>query len=103
MYAIIQHGSHQYRADEKGILRVQKIAAEPGEAVIFDQVLALLGEPEVKIGAPYVEGARVTGTVIQQGRGPKIRIMKFKKKKHYKKQAGHRQSFTAVRIEEIAG
>ena len=103
MYAIIEHGGHQYRADEKGILRVQKIALEPGEAVLFDKVLALRGEDEVKVGTPYVEGARVTGTVIQQGRGPKIRIMKFKKKKHYKKQAGHRQAFTAVRIEEIAG
>jgi large subunit ribosomal protein L21 len=103
MYAIIEHGGHQYRADEKGTLRVQKIALEPGEAVVFDKVLALRGEDEVKVGAPYVEGAKVTGTVIQQGRGHKIRIMKFKKKKHYKKQAGHRQAFTAVRIEEIAG
>ena len=102
MYAIIEHGGHQYRADEKGILRVQKIAAAPGEAVLFDKVLAVRGEDDMKIGTPYVAGAQVTGTVIQQGRGRKIRILKYKKKKHYKKQAGHRQSFTAVRIEEIA-
>lgn len=103
MYAIIEHGGHQYRAEEKGILRLQKLAAQPGEAVLFDKVLALRGEDTVQVGTPYLEGARVTGTVVQQGRGPKIRIFKYKRKKHYKKQAGHRQAFTAVRIEEIAG
>jgi large subunit ribosomal protein L21 len=103
MYAIIEHGGHQYRADEKNIIRLQKIDAEPGAAVRFDKVLALRGEDEIKVGAPYVAGAQVTGTVVEQGRGPKIRIFKYKRKKHYKKQAGHRQAFTAVRIEEIAG
>ena len=103
MYAIIEHGGHQYRADEKSIIRLQKIAAEPGEAVLFDKVLALRSEDEVKIGAPYVAGAQVTGTVVQQGCGRKIRILKYKRKKHYKKQAGHRQSFTAVRVEQITG
>ncbi len=101
MYAIIEHGGHQYRAEEKGILRLQKITAEPGEAVLFDKVLALRGEDTVRVGTPYLEGAKVTGTVVQQGRGPKIRIFKYKRKKHYKKQAGHRQAFTAVRVEEI--
>lgn len=103
MYAIIEHGGHQYRAEEKGILRLQKLAAQPGEAVLFDKVLALRGEDTVQVGTPYLEGARVTGTVVQQGRGPKIRIFKYKRKKHYKKQAGHRQAFTAVRVEEISG
>jgi large subunit ribosomal protein L21 len=103
MYAIIEHGGHQYRAEEKGVLRLQKIAAQPGEAVSFDKVLAVRGEEEVKVGAPYVEGAKVTGTVVEQGRGPKLRIFKYKRKKHYKKQAGHRQAFTAVRVEEITG
>jgi large subunit ribosomal protein L21 len=78
-----------------------KIEALPGEKVSFDKVLAVREDSDFRIGAPYVAGAQVECTVIQQGRGAKIRIMKFKRKKHYKKQAGHRQDFTAVRVDSI--
>jgi large subunit ribosomal protein L21 len=102
MYAIIEHGSHQYKATEQAVLRLDKIDAEPGEKISFDKVLAVRGDEDIQVGSPYVEGASVTGTVVQQGRGRKISIIKYKRKKRYRRQAGHRQHFTAVRIDDIA-
>ncbi|NLO73163.1 MAG: 50S ribosomal protein L21 [candidate division WS1 bacterium] len=100
MYAIIEHGGHQYRAEEQGTLRLPKMAAEPGAKVVFDKVLALSAE-NFAVGTPHLAGAEVRGTVLEQGRGPKIRIFKYKRKKHYKRQSGHRQEYTAVRVDQI--
>lgn len=102
MYAIFQQNSHQYKAEENETLRLEKLPAQVGEKVTFDKVLAVRQDGEVVVGTPYVEGARVTGTIVQQGRGRKIRVFKYKSKKHYKRQRGHRQAFTAVRIDEIS-
>jgi len=102
MYAIFQNGGHQHKAQENETLKLEKLPAEVGEKVTFDQVLVAQQNGEILVGTPYLAGARVTGTVVQQGRGRKIRIFKYKPKKHYKRQGGHRQAFTAVRIDEIS-
>jgi len=103
MYAIIQTGGKQYRVKSGEQVKVELLAAEVGAAVSFDNVL-MLGEGEgVTVGAPYVSGAKVKATVVAQGRGEKVRIFKMRRRKHYAKTQGHRQSFTEVRIDEIVG
>jgi large subunit ribosomal protein L21 len=101
MYAIFEHGGHQYRADEQAILRLPKVVAEPGAQVAFDKVLAVSGAEAFQVGAPYLSGAQVRGTVVEHGRGPKTRYIKYKRKKHYKVQGAHRQDYTAVRVDQI--
>ena len=103
MYAVFRTGGKQYRAREGERLRVERLDAAVGDAVEFDQVL-LVGEgADVKIGAPLVEGSKVTGKVVAQGRGDKIMIVKFRRRKHYKRVRGHRQAFTEVEITSIGG
>jgi large subunit ribosomal protein L21 len=103
MYAVIQTGGKQYRVKSGEQLKVEALAAEVGAAVSFDRVL-MLGEGDgIKIGAPFVAGAQVKATVVAQGRGEKLRIFKMRRRKHYAKTQGHRQSFTEVRIDEIVG
>jgi large subunit ribosomal protein L21 len=102
MYAIVATGGKQYRVKEGEKLRVDKLSAEAGETVELDKVL-LVGEgDDVKIGAPYLEGAKVTATVAANGRGDKVKIVKFNRRKHYRKQMGHRQSFTEIEITGIS-
>ena len=102
MYAIFQQGGHQYKAREDEILRLQKLPADVGDEVTFERVLAVRQNGEFVVGTPHLPGASITGTVVQQGRGRKIRIFKYKPRKHYKRQRGHRQPFTAVRIDKIS-
>ncbi|MFO8152510.1 50S ribosomal protein L21 [Thioalkalivibrio sp.] len=103
MYAIIATGGKQYRVAEGDLLRVEKLEAEVGSDIDFDQVL-LVGEgDDVRVGAPLVEGGKVTAIVESHGRGDKVRIIKFRRRKHHRKQMGHRQYYTAVRITGIAG
>ena len=103
MYAVIQTGGKQYRVKSGEQLKVELLAAEVGAAVSFDQVL-MLGEGDgARVGAPFVSGAKVKATVVAQGRGEKVRIFKLRRRKHYAKTQGHRQSFTEVRIDEIVG
>lgn len=103
MYAVIQTGGKQYRVKSGEQLKVELLAAEVGAAVSFDRVL-MLGEGEgVRVGAPFVDGAQVKATVVARGRGDKVRIFKLRRRKHYAKTQGHRQSFTEVRIDEIVG
>ena len=102
MYAVIKTGGKQYRVTEGQTLKVEKLAAEEGASVEFDQVLMIAdGSGGVQVGAPYIAGARVSATVKSQGRGPKVLIVKFRRRKHYRKTQGHRQSFTEVRINGI--
>ena len=102
MYAVIQTGGKQYRVKSGEQVKVESLAAEVGATVSFDRVL-MLGEGEgVKVGAPFVSGAAVKATVVAQGRGEKIRIFKLRRRKHYIKHQGHRQSFTEVRIDDIS-
>ena len=99
----IKTGGKQYRVAEGQTLKVEKLEVEEGASVEFDAVLMIADGDQVKIGAPYVEGARVSATVQSQGRGPKIRIVKFRRRKHYRKTQGHRQSYTELRISGISG
>ncbi len=101
MYAVVVTGGKQYRVKEGEKLRVEKLSAETGDTVVLDKVL-LVGEGEdVKVGAPYLEGAKVTATVAANGRADKVKIIKFRRRKHHRKQMGHRQSYTEIEITGI--
>ena len=103
MYAVIESGGKQHRVQEGEILQLEKLEAATGDKVKFDKIL-MVGEGEsVKIGTPYVKGSQVTAEVLKQGRGDKIRIIKFNRRKHSKKTQGHRQWFTEVKIIGIKG
>ena len=102
MYAVIETGGKQLTVREGDVVRVERLDAAPGAVVTFDRVL-LLGGPTVRVGTPVVAGARVEARVVRQGRGPKLAVVKFKAKSHYRRAMGHRQAFTEVRIEKIAG
>lgn len=101
MYAIIQTGGKQYRVQEGDSIFVEKLAADVDAEVVFDQVLAVVNDGDVKVGAPVVEGAKVTGKVLAQGKEKKILVFKYKAKSNYRRRQGHRQPFTKVRIESI--
>lgn len=98
MFAVIETGGKQYRVEEGTQLSIEKLDAEVGSEVEFDRVLLVANGDSVQIGTPMVDGARVTGKVVEQGRHRKIRVIKFKRRKHYLRRAGHRQRFTAVQI-----
>ncbi len=101
MYAVIESGGKQHRVEEGEVLQLEKLDAAAGDKVKFDKIL-LVGEGgSVKIGKPYVAGSQVEAKVLKQGRGEKIKIIKFNRRKHFKKQQGHRQSFTEVEITGI--
>ena len=103
MYAVIQTGGKQYRVKSGEQIKVELLSEQVGAAVSFDKVL-MLGEGEgVKVGTPFVSGAKVKATVVAQGRGEKVRIFKMRRRKHYQKSQGHRQGYTEVRIDEIVG
>jgi len=102
MYAVFATGGKQYRATTGDILKIEKLDAEKGTTVQLDQVL-MVGEGEdVKVGTPYLKGGTVTATVVEHGRGNKIKILKFKRRKHHMKTMGHRQDFTKIEITGIA-
>ena len=101
MYAVIKSGGKQYRVESGAKLRVERLAADVGAAVSFDEVLLVGDGDGVKLGAPLVSGAQVKATVLAQGRDDKVRIFKLRRRKHYQKTQGHRQSFTEVRIDDI--
>ena len=101
MYAIIRTGGKQYRVQTGDVVRVEHLAGAIGTSVTLDDVLLVAGEGEPRVGSPRVEGAAVVGTVVEQDRDAKIRVFKYKKRKHYRRTRGHRQSFTAVRIDAV--
>lgn len=101
MYAVIKTGGKQYRVSEGQTLKIEKLEAEKGASVEFDQVLMVADGDNVKIGSPMVAGGTVTAEVIDQGRHAKIKIVKFRRRKHHRKQMGHRQWFTEVKITGI--
>ena len=100
MFAIIKTGGKQYKVSEGDIIKVEKIEAEAGDKIEFDQVLMVAGD-DVKVGSPVVEGAKVSAEVLDQKKDKKIVIFKFKAKKNYRKKKGHRQPYTFVKIEKI--
>jgi large subunit ribosomal protein L21 len=103
MYAVIATGGKQYRVSEGTVLRVEKLEAEAGSTVEFGQVLVVGEGAQVAVGAPYVTGAKVTATVQAHGKGDKVRIVKFRRRKHYLRQKGHRQPYTEIKVTGITG
>lgn len=103
MFAVIETGGKQYIVKEGETIKIEKIAGNPEDKVQFDRVLLVgdQGADVLKLGAPYVKDARVTATVQSQGRTPKVRVVKYKRKVRYKRVYGHRQPFTTVLIENI--
>ena len=102
MQAIIVTGGKQYNASEGDTLFIEKLPVEAGDAVTFDQVLAIVDGENTKFGAPVVEGAKVEAKVVKNGKGKKIRVFKYKAKKGYHKRQGHRQPYTKVEIGKIS-
>ena len=101
MYAVIQSGGKQHRVKEGQLIKLEKLNVETGQSLDFDKVLLVGSGEDTKVGAPYVDGAKVTAEVVAHGRGKKIKIIKFKRRKHHMKRMGHRQWFTKVKITGI--
>jgi len=102
MYAVIQTGGKQYRVSQGDKLKVEKLSAAEGDSVELDRVLLVADGENVKIGSPYVAGGKVTATVRSHGRGEKVRIVKFRRRKHHLKRQGHRQYYTELEITGIS-
>lgn len=103
MYAVIKTGGKQYKVSEGETLKVEKLAADEGAKVDLDQVLMVADGDNVKVGTPYIDGGKVTATIKAHGKGKKVEIVKFRRRKHYRKQQGHRQEFTEIEINNISG
>jgi len=100
VYAVIESGGKQYRVTEGQVVRLEKLPGQPGEEVVLDRVL-LVSDDRTVVGTPFVGGARVVGRIVAHGRARKIIVFKFKPKVRYRRKQGHRQPYTAVRIERI--
>lgn len=101
MYAIVKTGGKQLKAAKDDVLIVEKIEGEPGAAVVFDEVLLVVDGGKQKVGTPFVKGAKVTGEIVRQGKGPKIEAFNYKPKKNERKRWGHRQPLTHVRVTSL--
>ena len=101
MYAIVETGGKQYKIEEGEKLQVEKITAQVGETITLDKVLMINNDGEVHVGSPMIESAKVTATVVEQGKGKKIIVYKYKPKANYRRKKGHRQFFTEIQIEKI--
>lgn len=102
MYAVIRTGGKQYRVTEGTKLKVERLEAEAGAKLDITDILMVVDGDKVKVGNPQVDGAKVTAKVVGHGRGPKIRIVKFRRRKHHQKVTGHRQAYTELSIDKIA-
>lgn len=101
MYAVIATGGKQYRVSEGSVLRIEKLDAEEGAKVEFDRVLLVGDGKDVNLGTPFLEGGKVSATVMAQGKARKIEIVKFRRRKNYRRTKGHRQNFTQIKITGI--
>ncbi len=102
MFAVFASGGKQHRVTEGEVLRLELLSEAPGTELVFDQVMLVADGDQVAVGAPYVEGGKVTAEVLSEGRGKKINILKFKRRKDYLKRQGHRQWYTEVKITGIS-
>ncbi|OPY90445.1 MAG: 50S ribosomal protein L21 [Syntrophus sp. PtaU1.Bin208] len=102
MYAVIKTGGKQHRVSEGELLTVEKLDGGKGDSVVFDDVLMVAKEGEIRVGTPVVEGAKVVGEIIAQVKGPKIYVYKRKRRKGFQKKTGHRQQLTRMKIKEIS-
>ena len=103
MYAVIKSGGKQHRVENGEVLKLEKLNVDAGGTVSFDEVLMIGNDGQVTIGAPFVEGGKVTAEVVSHGRSNKSTIIKMRRRKHYRRQAGHRQWYTEVKITDITG
>ncbi len=103
MFAVFKSGGKQHRVSEGEVVRLERLEAEPGASVEFDEVLMVAEGDDVHVGAPFLAGGKVTGEVVAHDRTDKVRIVKFRRRKHYLRQGTHRQWFTDVRITAIKG
>ncbi len=103
MYALVEIRGKQYKAEEGRTLRVDKIEKDAGEKVEFDSVLMTGGDDSVKIGTPFIKGAKVEATVEEHGRGDKVTVYKYKRRNGYRRKAGHRQDFSLIKVTGISG
>ena len=103
MYAVIKTGGKQYKVSEGQTLKVEKLNAEEGASIDLNEVLMVADGENVKVGTPLVDGGKVTATVASHGRDKKVTIVKFRRRKHHRKQKGHRQSYTEIKIDKITG
>lgn len=101
MYAIVETGGKQYRIEEGSTVYVEKLDVSEGEKVTLDQVLAVSKDGSLTVGEPYVAGASVEATVLENGKAEKIIVFKYKRKKDYRRKQGHRQPYTKIKIEAI--
>lgn len=101
MYAVVSTGGKQYRLQEGDVIQVEKLAGQAGDPVVFDQVLMLGEGEEARVGTPLVKGARVLGTILEQTKGEKVIVFKYKKRKMYRRKTGHRQPVTRVKVNSI--
>ena len=102
MYAVISTGGKQYRVSKGDTIQIEKLDKKEGDTILFDKILLISNNGKVSIGKPFLKKTKIEGVIEAQGRDKKISIIKFHRRKHYKKQAGHRQSFTQVKITNIA-
>jgi large subunit ribosomal protein L21 len=102
MYAVIKTGGKQHRVSEGDVLKIEKLEGLKGDTIVFEEVLLVSKEDQTRVGTPVVEGAKVVGEIVHQGKGPKIIIFKKKRRKGFLKKTGHRQLLTEVRIKEIS-
>jgi large subunit ribosomal protein L21 len=102
MYAVIKTGGKQYRVSSGEKLKVEQLAADVGSQITIDQVLLVADGDKVSIGQPLVTGAKVQATVVNHGRDDKVHIFKMRRRKHFKKQQGHRQNFTEIQVDKIS-
>lgn len=103
MYALVEILGKQYKAEKDAILKIDKVDAENGSVLEFDSVLLLNNDGKVKVGTPYVKGVKISTTVEDQRKDKKVTIIKFKRRKGYRRKQGHRQNYTYVKVNEIAG
>ena len=103
MYAVIKSGGKQHRVEPGEVLKLEKLNAETGDTVEFDEVMMIGEGDNISVGTPLVEGGKVSAEVISHGRSKKVTIIKMRRRKHYRRQAGHRQWFTQVKITNISG
>ena len=101
MYAVVKTGGKQYKVQAGDVLRVEKLPGDVGSPVTFDKVLMVADGEDVTIGQPVLEKASVKGTIVEQGRAKKIIVFKYKRRKRFRRKQGHRQAFTAVKIDSI--
>lgn len=102
MYAVIESGGKQHRVSEGDVVKLELLTAEPGQVIDFEKVLFVSNDGDLKIGAPYVDGGKVSAEVVTHGRHKKIKIVKFNRRKHHQKETGHRQWYTEVKITAIS-